>query len=138
MRTGPLVRRLLRRDVAISASGRPPDDLRDELVARIVPNPAMGAWEATVQREVARQGFPTPPVRLTAPDTSPLGRFLILMDLVDGRPPMAGLSITTIAGQIPNLVRRLPDQLAGVAARLHALDPEPLAEQLDGSRVTCP
>jgi aminoglycoside phosphotransferase (APT) family kinase protein len=28
-------------------------------------------------------------------------------------------------------VRRLPDQLAGIAARLHALDPEPLADQLD-------
>jgi aminoglycoside phosphotransferase (APT) family kinase protein len=108
-----------------------PDGLDGELVARVVPTPAMGAWEATVQGEVAHQGFPTPNVRLTAPATSPLGRYLLVMDLVDGRPPMAGLSLTTIAGQIPNLVRRLPDQLAGIAARLHALDPEPLAEQLE-------
>lgn len=109
----------------------PPADLDRELVARIVPNPAAGAWEATIQREVARQEFPTPRVRLTAPETSPLDRYLIVMDLVDGRPPMAGLTIGTIASQIPNLVRHLPDQLAHVAAKLHALDPEPLVDQLD-------
>ena len=44
----------------------PPADLDRELVARIVPNPAAGVWEATIQRAVADQGFPTPAVRLTA------------------------------------------------------------------------
>jgi aminoglycoside phosphotransferase (APT) family kinase protein len=109
----------------------PPAELDRELVARIVPLADMGEWEATIQRAVAEQGFPTPAVRLTAPNTSPLGRFLIVMDLVDGQPPLAGLSFGSMVTQIPNLVRHLPDQLAHVAADLHALDPEPLADQLD-------
>lgn len=109
----------------------PPADLDRDLVARIVPNPAAGAWEATIQRTVANQGFPTPAVRLTVDETGPLGRYLIVMDAVDGQPPMAGLGIGTIATQIPNLVRHLPDQLAHIAADLHRLDAEPLADRLD-------
>jgi aminoglycoside phosphotransferase (APT) family kinase protein len=116
----------------------PPGDLRGELVARIVPNPPIGAWEATVQREVAAQGFATPAVRLTVPESAPLGRFLIVMDYVDGAPPMAGLSFGTVAGQIPDLVRHLPDQLAGIAAALHALDPEPLGAELDALGTPIP
>lgn len=110
----------------------PPEGLAGDLVARILPDPDIGAWEATVQRHVAGQGFPTPAVRLTAGEAGPLGRYLIVMDHVDGRPPMAGLSIARVAGQIPRLVRRMPDQLAAIAARLHALDPGPLAAALDG------
>ncbi len=109
----------------------PPAHLDRDLVARIVPNPAAGIWEAAIQRSVADQGFPTPAVRLTVDETGPLGRYLIVMDAVDGQPPMAGLGIGTIAGQIPNLVRHLPDQLARIAADLHNLDAEPLAEHLD-------
>jgi aminoglycoside phosphotransferase (APT) family kinase protein len=116
----------------------PPVDLDRDLVARIVPNPAAGVWEATIQRAVADQGLPTPAVRLTVDETGPLGRYLIVMDAVDGQPPMAGLGIGTIAGQIPNLVRHLPDQLARVAADLHSLDAEPLAEQLDTLDTTFP
>lgn len=116
----------------------PTPELDRDLVARIVPNPAAGEWEATIQRAVADQEFPTPAVRLTAPESSPLGRYLIIMDAVDGQPPMAGLSIGTIAGQIPNLVRHLPDQLAHIAADLHALDAEPVAEQLDALDSTFP
>lgn len=116
----------------------PPSELDGELVARIVPNAEAGAWEATIQRDVADRGFPTPTVRLTAPETGPLGQYLIVMDHVDGRPPMAGLGIGTIAGQIPNLVRHLPDQLARTAADLHALDPEPLAAQLDALDSSIP
>jgi aminoglycoside phosphotransferase (APT) family kinase protein len=109
----------------------PPPDLDRDLVARIVPNPAAGEWEATIQRAVADQGFATPAIRLAVDETGPLGRYLVVMDAVDGQPPMAGLGIGTIAHQIPNLVRHLPDQLARIAADLHDLDPEPLAAQLD-------
>jgi aminoglycoside phosphotransferase (APT) family kinase protein len=109
----------------------PPADLDRDLVARIVPNPAAGVWEAAIQRAVADQGFPTPTVRLTVDETGPLGRYLIAMDAIDGQPPMAGLGFGTVATQIPNLVRHLPDQLARIAADLHDLDAEPLAEQLD-------
>ena len=115
-----------------------PGDLDCDLVARIVPNPAAGVWEATIQRAVADQGFPTPAVRLTVDESGPLGRYLIVMDAVDGQPPMAGLGIGTIAGQIPNLVRHLPDQLAHIAADLHDLDAEPLAQQLDDLETTFP
>ncbi len=116
----------------------PPAGLDRELVARIVPNPMAGAWEATVQRAVADQGFPTPAVRLTADETGPLGRYLVVMDAVDGSPPMAGLGIGSIATQIPALVRHLPDQLARIAADLHALDVEPLAEHLAALETTIP
>jgi len=116
----------------------PPDGLAGDLVARILPDPEIGAWEATVQRHVAGQGFPTPAVRLTAGEAGPLGRYLIVMDHVDGRSPMAGLSLATVAAQVPRLVRRLPDQLAGIAARLHALDPEPVAAALEGLDTALP
>jgi aminoglycoside phosphotransferase (APT) family kinase protein len=104
-----------------------------------VPSPAVGAWEATIQREVAAQAFPTPAVRLTAPEDSALGRWLTVMDLVDGRPPISGLTPSTIAAKVPDLVRGLPDHLAAMAARLHALDPDPLVGQLEalgGGRAT--
>jgi aminoglycoside phosphotransferase (APT) family kinase protein len=109
----------------------PPPELDRDLVARIVPNPAAGEWVATIQRAVAEQGFPTPTVRLVAPASSPLGRYLVVMDAVDGAPPMAGLQIGSVARQIPELVRHLPDQLAAMAAHLHALDPEPVATRLE-------
>jgi aminoglycoside phosphotransferase (APT) family kinase protein len=108
----------------------PPAHLRGDLVARILPEPHHAAWEAAVQREVAAQGFPTPAVRLTAPASSALGRFLIVMDFVPGRPPMSGLGLAGILARVPRLMRDLPDQLALMAARLHRLDPRPLAEEL--------
>lgn len=108
-----------------------PADLDRDLVARIVPDPAAGVWEATIQRAVSLQGFATPAVRLTVDQNGPLGRYLIVMDAVDGQPPMAGLGIATVAGQIPKLVRHLPDQLARIAADLHNLDARPLAGELD-------
>ncbi len=109
----------------------PPPGLDGDLVARIVPIPATGEWEGHIQREVASQGFRTPAVRRLVTADSPLGRYLIVMDLVDGRPPMEGLGITSIGGSLPRLLRRLPNQLAEMAADLHALDPEPLAARLD-------
>lgn len=104
-----------------------PPELAGDLVARIVPSPAAGAWEAAVQGAVAAAGFPTPAVRLTVPASGPLGRFLIVMDAVDGHPPMAGLGGVSVVADIPRLLRRLPHQLAEVAADLHRLDPGPLA-----------
>ena len=43
----------------------PPAGLDRDLVARIVPNPEAGVWEATIQRAVANQG-PAPPPRRPA------------------------------------------------------------------------
>lgn len=108
----------------------PPAELDRDLVARIVPDPAAGVREATFQRAVAQQGFRTPTVRLTADETGPLGRYLIVMDAMDGSPPLSGLDIGSIATQIPTILRHLPDRLATVAADLHRLDVRPLTGQL--------
>jgi aminoglycoside phosphotransferase (APT) family kinase protein len=116
----------------------PPDGLGGPLVARIVPDPDTGAWEATIQRYAAAVGFPTPAIRLTVGTNSPLGRYLIVMDHVDGQPPMAGLSAGAVATQLPALMRQLPGQLARIAAELHALDPAPLVGQLDALGTTIP
>jgi aminoglycoside phosphotransferase (APT) family kinase protein len=99
-----------------------PAELRGPLVARIVSSPAVARWEAVLQGGAAAQGFPTPAVRLVADETSPLGRALLVMDHVDGRPMLAGLDGARIVGQIPKVVRDLPDVLARLAASLHALD----------------
>ena len=112
----------------------PPAGLAGRLVARIVPDAVVGAWESAVQGDVAGQGFPTPAVRLTAPATSPLGRYLIVMDRVDGRPPIGGLDLDLVSTvrQVPAVMRRMPEHLAGIAAQLHALAPGPLAARLEG------
>ncbi len=109
----------------------PPAGLGGALVARIVPDRSAGEWESTIQRAVADQGFPTPKVRLVVGESSPLRRFLIVMDAVDGEPPMSGLSAGAVVVRLPQLMRTLPDQLAGVAADLHRLDPGPLTVALD-------
>lgn len=108
----------------------PPDGLAGDLVARIVPDAGAGVWEATVQRYVAAQGFPTPAVRMTVGAGSALGRYLVVMDHVDGHPPMAGLGIGDVTLGLPRLVHELPRRLARIAACLHALDPGPLAAAL--------
>jgi aminoglycoside phosphotransferase (APT) family kinase protein len=108
-----------------------PDGLDGELVARLVPNGALGAWEACVQEELTRQRFRSPRVRLAVPPAPPLDRFLLVMDFVDGRPPLSGLTLGGIATQVPRLARTLPQQLALVSADLHRLDPERLAESLE-------
>ncbi|MCU1369656.1 MAG: aminoglycoside phosphotransferase [Ilumatobacteraceae bacterium] len=108
----------------------PPPELPGDLVARIVPNPVVAAWEGALQRDVARQGFPTPAVRLIADERTPLGRALLVMDLVDGSSTLSGLNGARIITQIPAIVRQLPDQLAALAAQLHALDPRSVDAEL--------
>jgi hypothetical protein len=108
-----------------------PAGLSGDLVARIVPNPVVAAWEGALQRDVARQGFPTPAVRLVTDESTPLGRSLLVMDHVDGRSTLSGLHGVRIATQIPAVTRHLPQQLGALAARLHALDAHPVAAELE-------
>jgi aminoglycoside phosphotransferase (APT) family kinase protein len=117
----------------------PPEPLRGGLVARIVPNPVVAAWEAALQRDAARQGFSTPAVRLVVDEDTPLGRSLLVMDFVAGSSLLPGLQGARALTQLPGLARRLPDQLAALAARLHALDAHAVAvelEALDGGIPT--
>lgn len=109
----------------------PPPGLAGPLVARIVPNPVTAAWEAALQRNVAGQGFPTPAVRLVTDEHTPLGRSLLVMDLVEGRSALSGLDGIRILTQIPAITRQLPRRLAALAAQLHALDAGPVAAELD-------
>lgn len=109
----------------------PPGELAGDLVARIVPNPVVAAWESALQRDVARQGFPTPKVRLVTDEHTPLGRSLLVMDHVEGRSTLSGLNGLGIVTQIPAVVRHLPDQLAALAAKLHSLDAHPVAAELE-------
>jgi aminoglycoside phosphotransferase (APT) family kinase protein len=109
----------------------PPEQLRGELVARLIPDGALGAWEACVQTEVTRQHFRSPAVRLGVPPSPEFDRFLLVMDFVPGTPPLSGLSLRGTATQVPRLARTLPVQLALVTSDLHRLDPEPLMRSLD-------
>jgi aminoglycoside phosphotransferase (APT) family kinase protein len=103
-----------------------------------VPNGEFGAYEAALQGAVAVAGFPTPAVRLTSGSDSPLGRFLIVMDLLDGRPPLADLRIGRMLVDAPRLFRTLPQTLARITAGLHALDPDPVASAFDAVRAPIP
>lgn len=109
----------------------PPEELAGDLVARIVPNPVVAAWEGALQRDVARQGFPTPAVRLLTDERTPLARALLVMDHVEGRSTLSGLDGFGIVTQIPAVVRHLPDQLAALAAKLHALDAHHVTAELE-------
>lgn len=107
-----------------------PSELSGELVARIVHKPNVGPWEAAVQRAVARAGFPTPAVRLTVDESSPLGRYLIVMDYLDGRPLIGDTNLVNPAKLVRDQLRLVPDELANMAARLHLLDASELEAEL--------
>lgn len=111
----------------------PPPELAGPLVARIVPNPDRGRWDAAVQSYVASAGPPTaspltPVVRTTIDQHGALGRHVTVMDLAAGSPPFSGPG--GMLTKAPSLLRRLPGMLADVSLRLHALDPAPLQAQL--------
>jgi len=98
------------------------------LVLRVMPNRERARHEIIVQRAVAEAGFPTPPVLHDGFDEALGGAFMI-MPFATGRPPMAGLGPGSLLS-VPRLLRRLPVQLAEVALKLHAIDPEPIGAAL--------
>jgi aminoglycoside phosphotransferase (APT) family kinase protein len=116
----------------------PPAALRGELVARIIPNAELGEWEAAIQGAVASTGFPTAAVRLSVGADGPLGRYLIVMDYLEGRSPLDGLGINRILRDAPKLARTLPRTLARIAAQLHAVDAEPITRSLAALSTTIP
>jgi aminoglycoside phosphotransferase (APT) family kinase protein len=117
--------------VAIRLEGAPPE-LQGDLVVRIMPDVGIAEKETVVQTEVVAQGFPAPRVRLTGEANDGLGRPFMVMDHVKGRTPMPEVSGGPAAmAAVGRAALRLPDLLAGTAARLHALDPAPLRRRLE-------
>ncbi len=103
----------------------------DTLVLRVMPDAAMAAKETVFQREIGRQGFPVPAVRLAGGAGAGVGGAFMLMDRAPGAPPLAGLD--GIAA-----LRRLPALLGRVTAGLHILDPDPLRAALAEAGVAAP
>ena len=100
------------------------------LVARVMPEPLLARKETVVQTAVALAGVPTPRVRGSGGPDDGLGRAFMVMDRADGVPLLAGLD--SAAGLIgaPRRLWRMPDLLADAMAKLHAVDPGPIREQL--------
>lgn len=101
-----------------------PPEWFGRLVLRVMPNRERAMHEIIVQRAVADTGFPTPRVLHDGYDDALGGAFMI-MPFATGKPPMAGLGPGSLLS-VPRLLRRLPVQLAEVAAQLHELDPQPI------------
>lgn len=106
------------------------DALPERVVLRLAPDPVPAQSETAVQRAVADLGFPTPRIlaNAAAADGS---RSWSVMEHADGTPLLAGLSGIGALARLPRLARDLPQQLASVSARLHALDASPIAAALE-------
>jgi aminoglycoside phosphotransferase (APT) family kinase protein len=102
----------------------PPDGWPAELVVRLMPDPGAARKETIVQRAVAAAGFPTPLVRAAGGPDRGLGRAFMVMDRAAGGPALSGLDGGVTPAEVPRLLRRVPELLAGSMARLHALDPD--------------
>jgi len=115
-----------------------PDGWTGDLVARVMPDPAIAGKESAIQAEVAAQGFPTPTVHLVGGPDDGLGRAFMVMDLADGGPLLDGLDGGRAIAALPRLARRLPAALGEAMAALHRLDVAPVRARLsalDGGGV---
>lgn len=102
--------------------------LPERVVVRLAPDAELASWETAVQRGVAAQGYPTPAI--LASGTAGTGRFWSVMEHATGQPLLAGLDGISALVRLPRLGAVLPGQLASVMARLHALDPAPIENDL--------
>jgi len=109
----------------------PPPGWPAELVARVMPGASFARKETIVQAAIAAAGYPTPAVRAAGGPDDGLGRAFMVMDRANGTPLLPGLSGL---GAIVTAIRtlgQLPEVLASAMARLHAIDPRPIRDQLD-------
>jgi aminoglycoside phosphotransferase (APT) family kinase protein len=103
-----------------------PDGIPDHLVLRVAPDAEMAAKEQAVQAAAANRGIATPRVHLTGPVGGPLGGAWAVMDLAPGAPLLTDLGGAAALGHLPQLLGRLPHQLAASMASVHGLDPDPV------------
>lgn len=108
----------------------PPSGWPRELVARIMPDAALACKETIVQAAVSAAGFPTPVVRASGGPDDGLGRAFMVMDRATGVPLLRGLTGASALMSGLRQATHIPEALASAMAALHALDPEPVREQL--------
>jgi aminoglycoside phosphotransferase (APT) family kinase protein len=92
--------------------------------------------EAVVQRELAAAGFPTPCVTHFDLQARIDGRRYFVMERMAGKPLMGGIRASMLLRDGPGLLRRLTRVTADRQADLHAIDPAPVVEALDGTPAT--
>lgn len=109
----------------------PPPGWPARLVARVMPDATFARRETIVQAGIAAAGFPTPAVRAAGGPGDGLGRAFMVMDRADGAPLLSGLSGLGAIVTVVRTLGQLPDVLAATMARLHAIDPGPIRDQLD-------
>ena len=109
----------------------PPAGWPAELVARLMPDPALARKETIVQSAVASAGFPTPTVRAAGGPDGGLSRAFMIMDRAAGRPVLSGLDDGLSPAAVPRLLRQVPDVLATAMAQLHALDADLVRGELE-------
>ena len=124
--------------LAFSLEHAPPG-WQGQLVARVMPDAGTAAKETVVQSAMADAGMPTPIVHASGGPHDGLGRAFMVIDRAEGVPLLAG--IDRIGGLLgaPLRLWRMPDVLASVMARLHAVDPAPIRQRLariDGVATT--
>jgi aminoglycoside phosphotransferase (APT) family kinase protein len=106
-----------------------------------MPDAVLARKETIVQSAVASAGFPTPVVRASGGPEAGLGRAFMVMDRAPGAPPLASLAGAGATVTAIWALRQIPGLLAAPMAALHALDAEPVREQLgpsSGVAVTMP
>jgi aminoglycoside phosphotransferase (APT) family kinase protein len=113
-----------------------PDGVPEDLVLRVVPDPAMGAKELAVQAAAHDAGIHTPQVHLTGDSGGPLGGAWAVMDLAPGSPMLAGLDGLAAIRRLPALLRHLPGQLAETMTAIHRVDPGPVARRVRFAAAT--
>jgi aminoglycoside phosphotransferase (APT) family kinase protein len=110
-----------------------PAEVPADVVLRVAPHAEMAAKEQAVQQAMARAGVPTPTIHLTGAAGGPLHEAWALMDLAPGRPLLTDLDELDGAAalrRIPQILARLPRQLADTMASVHRLDPEPVVDRV--------
>jgi aminoglycoside phosphotransferase (APT) family kinase protein len=92
--------------------------LADTLVLRVMPDPALAAKETVFQREIARQGFPAPAVRLSGGADAGVGGAFILMDQAPGAPALAGLDPAPLQSALTDAGVAVPSDAPAFLASL--------------------
>jgi aminoglycoside phosphotransferase (APT) family kinase protein len=110
----------------------PPPGWPRELVARVMPDVGTARKETIVQAAVSAAGFPTPVVRSSGGPGDGLGHAFMIMDRAAGAPLLPGLTGASALTAGLRQAAQIPEALASVMAALHAIDPQPVREQLGG------